>query len=95
MRDSRCSNYRNLSSHSNAKLSREQHSGGPEPAVNAAFLGRPSSFLLLFFDQNGACLDHQVDLHIAEWLDYEIGWTGGEHNSYKARCGVGWSVVSA
>ena len=50
---------------------------------------------LLFFDQFGNRLDRQVDLHIAEWLDYEIGWTGGKHNSYKARCGVDWSVVSA
>ena len=56
---------------------------------------RQSDGRLLFFDQNGARLDRQVDLHIAEWLDYEIGWTGGEHDSYKARCGIDWSVVSA
>ena len=56
---------------------------------------RQSDGRLLFFDQFGNLLDRQVDLHIAEWLDYEIGWTGGEHNSYKARCGIDWSVVSA
>ena len=56
---------------------------------------RQSDGRLLFFDQFGNRLDRQVDLHIAEWLDYEIGWTGGEHNSYKARCGIDWSVVSA
>ncbi len=56
---------------------------------------RQSDGRLLFFDQNGARLDLQVDLHIAEWLDYEIGWTGGEQDSYKARCGIDWSAVSA
>ncbi len=56
---------------------------------------RQSDGRLLFFDQFGSRLDRQVDLHIAEWLDYEIGWTGGEHNSYKARCGIDWSAVSA
>ena len=56
---------------------------------------RQSDGRLLFFDQFGNRLDRQVDLHIAEWLDYEIGWTGGEHNSYKARCGIDWWAVSA
>ncbi|HIB65956.1 MAG TPA: HNH endonuclease [Phycisphaerales bacterium] len=56
---------------------------------------RQSDGRLLFFDQFGNRLDRQVDLHIAEWLDYEIGWTGGEHNCYKARCGIDWWVVSA
>ena len=56
---------------------------------------RQSDGRLLFFDQFGNRLDRQVDLHIAEWLDYEIGWTGGEHSSYKARCGIDWSAVSA
>ena len=50
---------------------------------------------LLFFDQFGNRLDRQVDLHIAEWLDYEIGWTGGETNSYKARCGIDWAVFAS
>ena len=56
---------------------------------------RQSDGRLLFFDQNGARLDRQVDLHIAEWLDYEIGWTGGEHDSYKARCGSDWAVFAS
>ena len=50
---------------------------------------------LLFFDQFGNRLDRQVALHIAEWLDYEIGWTGGETNSYKARCGIDWAVFAS
>jgi len=55
---------------------------------------RQSDGRLLFFDQFGNRLDRQVDLHIAEWLDYEIGWTGGEHSSYKARCGIDWAVFA-
>ncbi len=56
---------------------------------------RQSDGRLLFFDQFGNRLDRQVDLHIAEWLDYEIGWTGGETNSYKARCGIDWAVFAS
>ena len=56
---------------------------------------RQSDGRLLFFDRFGNRLDRQVDLHIAEWLDYEIGWTGGEMDSYKARCGIDWSAVCA
>ena len=55
---------------------------------------RQSDGRLLFFDRFGNRLDRQVDLHIAEWLDYEIGWTGGEMDSYKARCGADWSVFA-
>ena len=50
---------------------------------------------LLFRDQEGRRLDHQVDLEMAYWLDYEIGWTGGEYDSYKARCGVDWAVFAS
>ena len=56
---------------------------------------RQSDGRLLFFDQTGRRLDRQVDLHIAEWLDYEIGWTGGEMDSYKAKCGVDWAVFAS
>ena len=56
---------------------------------------RQSDGRLLFFDQFGNRLDRQVDLHIAEWLDYEIGWTGREMNSYKARCGIDWGVFAS
>ena len=50
---------------------------------------------LLFLDQEGRRLDHQVDLEMAYWLDYEIGWTGGAQDSYKARCGVDWAVFAS
>ena len=50
---------------------------------------------LLFLDQEGRRLDHQVDLEMAYWLDYEIGWTGGEQDSYKVRCGVDWAVFAS
>ena len=50
---------------------------------------------LLFLDGEGRRLDHQVDLEMAYWLDYEIGWTGGAQDSYKARCGVDWAVFAS
>ena len=50
---------------------------------------------LVFLDQDGRRLDQQVDLEIAYWLDFEIGWTGGEQDSYKARCGIDWAVFAA
>ena len=50
---------------------------------------------LLFLDHEGRRLDHQVDLEMAYWLDHEIGWTGGELDSYKARCGMDWAVFAS
>jgi len=50
---------------------------------------------LLFLDHEGRRLDHQVDLEMAYWLDHEIGWTGGELDSYKARCGSDWAVFAS
>ena len=55
---------------------------------------RQSDGTLLFLDQYGRRLDQQVDLELAYWLDIEIGWSGGEQDSYKARCGIDWSVFS-
>jgi len=50
---------------------------------------------LLFLDREARRLDHQVDLEMAYWLDHEIGWTGGELDSYKARCGMDWAVFAS
>ena len=56
---------------------------------------RKTDGTLLFLDQEGRRLDQQVDLEMAYWLDFEIGWTGGELDSYKARCGVDWAVFAS
>ena len=55
---------------------------------------RQSDGTLLFLDQYGRRLDRQVDLELAYWLDFEIGWSGGEQDSYKARCGIDWKVFA-
>ena len=56
---------------------------------------RQTDGTLLFLDQQGRRLDQQVDLEMAYWLDVEIGWTGGEQDSYKARCGIDWVVFAS
>ena len=48
----------------------------------------------LFFDKLGNRLDQQVDLEMAYWLDFEIGWKGGPEDSYKHRCGVDWTLFA-
>ena len=48
----------------------------------------------LFFDKLGNRLDYQVDLEMAYWLDFEIGWKGGPEDSYKHRCGVDWTLFA-
>ena len=44
----------------------------------------PQTDKLLFLDQNGRRLDHQVKIERASWLDFWFGWSGGEYDSHKA-----------
>lgn len=51
---------------------------------------------LVYRNARGERLDVQVDLEIAAWVNYELGWTGGEDNCYVARWyKKEWAVFAA
>ena len=39
----------------------------------------------LFSDRHGRRLDRVISLEVAGWIDFWLGWTGGEEDSHRAR----------